>query len=65
MFTLYGQRHGFCDGLSRREFVRAGALGAWSLASLLRCEAQAAAPRKRPNIAPRMRLSGLEPFVHG
>lgn len=23
------------------------------------------APRKRPKIAPRMRLSGLEPFVHG
>src|SRR5438477_1171453 len=43
MLTIYGQRHPFCDGISRRNFLRIGALGLGGLAlpQLLRAEAQA------------------------
>jgi hypothetical protein len=44
MLTLHGQRHGrFCDGLSRRDFLRVGglALGGLSLPQLLAAEAKA------------------------
>ncbi|MBI3866776.1 MAG: DUF1501 domain-containing protein, partial [Planctomycetia bacterium] len=43
MLTCWGQRHRFCDGLSRREFLRAGALGlgGLTLAELLRRESSA------------------------
>src|SRR5438034_1126963 len=27
MLTIYGQRHRFCDGISRRNFLKIGALG--------------------------------------
>ena len=42
MFTVWGRRHTLCNGFSRREFLRVGALGvgALSLADLLRAEAQ-------------------------
>jgi hypothetical protein len=43
MLTLVGAKHRFCDGISRRSFLRAGALGvgagALSLADLFRLEA--------------------------
>jgi hypothetical protein len=46
MFTLFSERSGnsLCDGLSRRAFLRAGALGAagFTLADLLRLRAQGA-----------------------
>ena len=46
MFTLFSERSGnsLCDGLSRRDFLRAGALGAagFTLADLLRLRAQGA-----------------------
>lgn len=45
MLTLLGSQHRFCDGISRRGFLKIGALGvgagALSLADLLRIEAQA------------------------
>jgi hypothetical protein len=42
MLTLWGSQQRFCDGISRRNFLRAGALGGLSLASLLRSEARGA-----------------------
>lgn len=53
MLTLYGpcdsRRHRFCDGLSRRGFLKIGALSfgatTLSLAELLRSQASAAVPR--------------------
>lgn len=41
MFTFYGRRRGFCDGVSRRDFLKIGglALGGLSLPELLRAEA--------------------------
>ncbi|HJT35379.1 MAG TPA: DUF1501 domain-containing protein [Pirellulales bacterium] len=51
MLTLYGPKvNGFCDGLSRRSFLRIGALGvgagALSLADLLRAEAASSQPSR-------------------
>ncbi len=45
MLSLLGQARGFCDGVSRRDFLRIGALGmgGLTLADLLRLEAQAGA----------------------
>src|SRR5262249_182529 len=46
MLTIWGSRQRLCDGLSRRQFLRVGALtvGGLTLADLLRLRAQAAAP---------------------
>src|SRR5262245_29657342 len=45
MFTIWGQKQGFCDGLSRRNFLKIGAFGAGlTLADVLRLRAQADAP---------------------
>jgi hypothetical protein len=35
MFTIWGAKEGFCDGISRRNFLRLGAFGGLSLAGLL------------------------------
>src|SRR6185437_13005911 len=41
MLTLWGKRQKFCDGLSRRNFLRIGAFGAGlTLAEMLRLRAQ-------------------------
>jgi len=42
MLNIWGTRHKFCDGVSRREFLKVGALGigGLSLPDLLRLEAQ-------------------------
>src|SRR4249919_2432982 len=42
MLTIYGQRHRFCDGISRRNFLKIGALGLGGLAlpQLLQAEAR-------------------------
>ena len=42
MLTIFGQKHRFCDGVSRRNFLKIGALGLGGLAlpQLLRAEAQ-------------------------
>src|ERR1700704_3439636 len=42
MFTLWGARQRFCDGISRRGFLKIGAFGAGlTLAEMLRVRAQA------------------------
>ena len=44
MLTIWGSRQRFCDGLSRRSFLRIGAFGAGlTLAGMLRAKAHAAA----------------------
>jgi hypothetical protein len=44
MFTVWGRRQRFCDGLSRRSFLKIGAFGAsLSLAEMLRARAAAGA----------------------
>ena len=49
MFTLWGRRHRWCDGMSRREFLRVGGLGiaGLTLAELLRHQALAGAGAAR------------------
>src|SRR5579871_1047805 len=48
MFTLWGARQRFCDGLSRRNFLKIGAFGAGlSLAGMLRASAATAKPTSR------------------
>ncbi len=49
MFSLFGSRKGpLCDGFSRRDFLKVGALGlgGWTLSDLLRARASAAAKGK-------------------
>ena len=46
MFTLWGNKHSFCDNLNRRDFLRVGALGGLGLADVLRL--QAASGGKKP-----------------
>src|SRR5947209_4707042 len=50
MFTIWGERQGFCDGVSRRNFLKIGAFGAGlTLADMLRLRAAAsAAPAGTP-----------------
>jgi len=60
MLTLWGSKQGFCDGLSRRNFLKIGAFGAGlSLADVLRGQAQAAEVRaSRPKSAIMIYLPG-------
>jgi len=61
MLTIWGSKQGFCDGLSRRNFLKIGAFGAsLTLADILRLRADAAAPTKtaRPKSAIMIYLSG-------
>jgi hypothetical protein len=49
MLTIWGTGRRFCDGVSRREFLRAGAIsGLLSLADVFRLKAQAGQPASRP-----------------
>ena len=44
MFTIWGGKQRFCDGISRRNFLKIGAFGAGlSLTELLRLKASAGA----------------------
>ncbi|WP_020475621.1 DUF1501 domain-containing protein [Zavarzinella formosa] len=60
MLTIQGQGHRFCDGVSRRQFLRVGGLGAagFTLADLLRGEAKADLPTRRPKSVIYVVLSG-------
>ena len=51
MLTWFGHAHRFCDGVSRRGFLQAGALafGGLTLADLFRLEAQAGQTGQRPS----------------
>src|SRR5437899_40124 len=52
MFTLWGERQRFCDGVSRRGFLKIGAFGAGlSLAEMLRLRAVAGEKATTPNKA--------------
>jgi hypothetical protein len=54
MLTIWGRRSGsFCDGISRRGFLKVGALavGGLTLADLLRLKAQGAVQARSPNKA--------------
>jgi Protein of unknown function (DUF1501) len=49
MFTIWGNKQGFCDGVTRRNFLKVGAFGAGlSLADMLRVRAGAAGVAARP-----------------
>jgi hypothetical protein len=52
MFTLLGPKSRYCDGLSRRSFLRVGALGlgGLTLPQLLRSEAAAGKPRGHKSV---------------
>ena len=60
MLTISGQGQRHCDGIGRRQFLRAGGLGVagLTLADLLRAEARAATPVKRPKSVIYVVLSG-------
>src|SRR5262245_55306407 len=47
MLTIFGERQKYCDGVTRRNFLKIGslALGGLTLADLLRLNAQASVPR--------------------
>lgn len=64
MLTLWGNRHRFCDGLSRRHFLQVGALGltGLSLADLLRLRAQGAT-RATPKSVIMVWLGGGPPQI--
>ena len=48
MFTIWGKQQKFCDGISRRNFLKIGAFGAGlTLADLLRGSATATTPTRR------------------
>src|SRR6266576_3274426 len=48
MMTFLGSKQGFCDGLSRRNFLKIGAFGAGlTLADVLRIRSVAATPEGR------------------
>src|SRR5438128_1543530 len=50
MFTIWGNRQGFCDGVNRRNFLKIGAFGAGlTLADMLRLKASASnVPARTP-----------------
>jgi hypothetical protein len=52
MLKLWGRTHCFCDGISRRQFLQAGALGlgGLGLAELLRLEARGNAPARHRSV---------------
>src|SRR4051794_35576637 len=57
MLTLWGDRFSFCDRVSRRGFLRAGAVGGLSLANLLRLRAQSP-PKSKPRAVIMVCLAG-------
>src|SRR5947209_6649042 len=52
MLTIFGQKQRFCDGISRRNFLKIGALatGSLPLADLFRAEAQAGTAARKKSI---------------
>jgi Protein of unknown function (DUF1501) len=64
MFTLLGAKQGFCDGLTRRNFLQIGAFGAGlTLADMLRLRAGAAASPTGP--APTRPKSAIMIYLPG
>jgi Protein of unknown function (DUF1501) len=59
MFTIWGAKEGFCDGISRRGFLQLGAFGAGlTLAEMLRLQATAGGKSARPKSAIMIYLPG-------
>jgi hypothetical protein len=59
MFTFFGAPRGFCDGISRRNFLRIGAFGAGlTLADMLRWRATAATANSSTKSAIMIQLGG-------
>ncbi|HEX3149289.1 MAG TPA: DUF1501 domain-containing protein [Gemmataceae bacterium] len=60
MLTIRGSGHRFCDGVTRRQFLRVGGLGlaGLTLADLYRIEARANVPSRRPKSIIYVVLSG-------
>jgi hypothetical protein len=59
MFTIWGPRQRFCDGITRRNFLKIGAFGAGlSLAEMLRLRALAEPGRSSPKAAIMIYLPG-------
>ncbi len=59
MLTLWGAREKFCDGISRRNFLKIGALGAGlTLADMLRLQAMGAQAPSRAKAAIMIYLPG-------
>jgi len=60
VLTFQGPSHRHCDGVSRRQFIRVGGLGVagLTLADLLRSEARADTPARRPKSVIYVVLSG-------
>jgi hypothetical protein len=59
MFTLWGAKQRFCDGLSRRSFLKIGAFGAGlTLADMLRLRASAGSSSSTPKSAIMIYLPG-------
>ncbi len=70
MLTIWGSKQGFCDGLSRRNFLKVGAFGAGlTLADMLRLRSEASVPARAksaimiylPGGPPHMDMYDLKP----
>src|SRR5437879_4860918 len=65
MLTIFGHSNRYCDGISRRSFLRIGALGvgagALTLADLFRAEARGGAPGSRHKSVINIFLGGGPP----
>src|SRR4051812_28116067 len=65
MFTIFGARQRFCDGVSRRSFLKIGAFGAGlTLADLLRARATASTTANPPT-APRSPKAAIMIYLPG
>src|SRR6202140_964116 len=66
MFTLFGARQRFCDGLNRRNFLKIGAFGAGlTLADMLRAKAMANNALPNRSAAPRTTKSAIMIYLPG
>ncbi len=65
MLTILGHRHRFCDGLTRRSFLRVGGLGlaGLTLADVLRLRAQGPPSRPAPRGVILINLNGGPPHI--
>ena len=69
MLTILGAKQNFCDGISRRNFLKIGAFGAGlTLADVLRLQATATTPARQhaaPAEVGHHDLSARRPVAHG
>jgi hypothetical protein len=66
MFTIWGDRQGFCDGVSRRNFLKIGAFGAGlTLADMLRLRATAGVAATAQPHTPTRQRSAIMIYLPG